>query len=90
MNLILKTTPKKLKRNTFGIHKLIRTGSAEHNQWLATYAITKGMRVKYSEGLIKDGKVVAGETEEGVFDALGLSCPEPEKREVADGKPVWV
>src|ERR1035437_7597985 len=35
--------------STFGIHLLVRTGSAEHNMWLAGCAISKGMRVKYSE-----------------------------------------
>lgn len=75
---------------TFGIHKLIRTGSAEHNIWLASYAMSKGFRLRYGEGLLKDGRVVAGETEEGVFEALGLKCPEPEEREVVDRKPVWL
>ena len=28
--------------STFGIHKIIRTGSAEHNIWLANYAMSKG------------------------------------------------
>jgi hypothetical protein len=28
--------------------------------WLAGYAISKGMRLKYSEGLIKEGKAAAG------------------------------
>ena len=42
------------KPSTFGIHLLVRTGSAEHNMWLASYALSKGMRIKYSEGLIKD------------------------------------
>ena len=51
------------KPSTFGIHLLVRTGSAEHNVWLAGYAISKGMRIKYSEGLIKEGVAVAGETE---------------------------
>ncbi len=74
---------------TFGIHKLIRTGSADHNMWLASYAISKGFRLKYSEGLLKDGKVVAGETEKGVFEALGLPSPKPEEREIVNRKPVW-
>ena len=74
---------------TFGIHKLIRTGSAEHNMWLASYAIKNGFRLKYSEGLLKDRVVVAGKTEAGVFEALGLECPEPEKREIVEGKPLW-
>jgi DNA polymerase/3'-5' exonuclease PolX len=77
------------KPSTFGINQLIRTGSADHNMWLAGYAISKGMRIKYSEGLVKDGVVVAGETEEGVFTALELPCPVPSEREVVDGKPVW-
>ena len=78
------------KPATFGIHLLIRTGSALHNCWLAAYAITKGMRLKYSEGLIKDGASIAGEDEKGVFAALGLPCPLPNQREIADNKPVWM
>ena len=50
------------KPSTFGIHLLIRTGSADHNMWLAGYAISKGMRLKYSEGLIKDELPIAGKT----------------------------
>lgn len=74
---------------TFGIHKLIRTGSANHNMWLANYAISKGFRLKYSNGLLKDGCVYAGATEKGVFDALGLRCPKPEEREIVNQKPIW-
>jgi DNA polymerase (family 10) len=77
------------KPSTFGIHLLVRTGSAEHNMWLAAYAISKGMRIRYSEGLIKDA-AIAGETEKGVFEALGLPYPLPNEREIADGKPVWM
>lgn len=32
----------------------LNTGSSEHNMWLASYAISKGMRIRYSEGLIKE------------------------------------
>lgn len=74
---------------TFGIHKLIRTGSAEHNMWLARYAISKGFRLKYSEGLLKEESVVAGDTEESVFEALGLPFPIPEEREIVNQKPIW-
>ncbi|MGZ4850649.1 MAG: hypothetical protein ACXV2C_04640 [Candidatus Bathyarchaeia archaeon] len=76
--------------STFGIHLLVRTGSAEHNMWLAGYAISKGMRIKYSQGLIKDNKAIAGETEKGVFEALDLPCPSPSQRETVDSKPVWM
>lgn len=75
--------------NNFGIQELIRTGSAEHNTWLASYAISKGYRLKYSNGLVKDG-LVAGKTEESIFTALGLPCPKPEEREIENGKPVWL
>jgi DNA polymerase (family 10) len=78
------------KPSTFGIHLLVRTGSADHNVWLASCAISKGMRIKYSEGLIKDNSVIAGETEKGVFEALGLPCPLPSEREIVEGKPVWM
>jgi len=74
---------------TFGIHKLIRTGSAEHNVWLARYAISKGFRLKYSEGILKEGSVVAGDTEESIFKVLGLPCPKPEEREIVNQKPIW-
>jgi DNA polymerase/3'-5' exonuclease PolX len=78
------------KPSTFGIHLLVRTGSAEHNMWLAGYAISKGIRLKYSEGLIKEEKVIAGEDEKAVFEALGLPYPAPNEREVVTGKPVWM
>ena len=78
------------KPSTFGIHLLVRTGSAEHNMWLAGCAISKGMRIKYSEGLIKEGVEVAGETEQGVFEALDLPYPLPSEREIMNGKPVWM
>lgn len=76
--------------STFGILLLVRTGSAEHNMWLAGHAFSKGMRLKYSEGLIKDGVAVAGENEQGVFEALGLPYPLPSEREIMNGKPVWM
>jgi DNA polymerase (family X) len=78
------------KPSNFGILLLIRTGSAEHNVWLAGYAFSKGMRLKYSEGLIKENAVIAGETEKGVFESLDLACPAPFQRETVDGKPVWM
>lgn len=78
------------KPSTLGINLLIRTGSAQHNTWLAGYAISKGMRLKYSEGLIKDGKVIAGETEESVFTALGFPYQLPQEREMVENKPGWL
>jgi DNA polymerase/3'-5' exonuclease PolX len=48
------------------------------------------MRLKYGEGLIKDSNAIAGETEQGVFDALGLPYPLPYTREMFEGKPIWL
>jgi DNA polymerase (family X) len=76
--------------STFGIHLLVRTGSADHNMWLAGQAFSKGMRLKYSQGLLKDDVAVAGVDEAGVFAALGLPCPAPCDREIVDGKPKWM
>ena len=78
------------KPSTFGIHLLIRTGSAEHNMWLAGYAISKGMRLKYSQGLIKDGTAIAGKTEKEVFNALSLAYPLPSEREIVEKRPLWI
>ena len=68
--------------DNFGVIKLIRTGSADHNMWLAQLAISKGMRIKFSQGLIKDEKVIAGKTEEGIFEALEIPYKEPKDREI--------
>lgn len=76
--------------DNFGIQTLIRTGSGDHNIWLASYALSKGFRLKYSEGLLKDGKVIAGKEEVEVFTSLGLDCVEPRLREIVNQKPVWI
>lgn len=70
-------------RNTWGILLLIRTGSAEHNIYLAKLAIRKGYRLAYSKGLLDEkGEVVASKTEEDVFQALGLDYIPPQDREL--------
>jgi len=89
-NSLFQTDFYRANEKTFGIQTLIRTGSADHNMWLAGYAISRGCRLKYSEGLLKGEAVVAGETEESVFSVLDLPTPKPEQREVRDGKPVWL
>jgi len=89
-NGLLKVDFYRAKPLTFGVHLLIRTGSADHNMWLAGYAISRGMRLKYSEGMIRDDTVIAGENEKGVFEALGLPYPSPSEREMVEYKPVWM
>lgn len=89
-NSLVKVDFYRAKPSNFGIHLLVRTGSAEHNMWLASLAISKGMRIKYSEGLIKENTVIAGEDEKEVFEALGLHYTAPSQREIVNGKPLWM
>jgi hypothetical protein len=37
----------------------------------------------YSQELMKNGVAIVGEDEKGVFEALGLQYPEPEKLELS-------
>ncbi|GAH55034.1 unnamed protein product, partial [marine sediment metagenome] len=62
---------------------LIRTGSAENNVRLCTVARDKGWRLKANgDGLINEaGERIAGDSEESIFEALGLAYQPPERRE---------
>ncbi len=67
---------------TFGTVLLCRTGSKEHNIYIAEQARAKGLAWKTMIGIVDaDGKVVASETEEQVLKAVGLDFIAPEKRE---------
>ena len=61
---------------------LIRTGSAESNIRLSGLAKSKGWRLKASgEGLLdEDGNRIAGDTEESIYEALGIPYEEPHER----------
>lgn len=73
----------------WGAMVVCRTGSAEFNVWLAKRALKAGLRFQPSIGVTRKGEAIAGEDEEGVFEALGLPFIEPKFREVVDGIPVW-
>ncbi len=62
---------------------LIRTGSAQNNIRLATRAKDRGWHLAASgDGLFNEnGQRVAGDTEESVYQALGLPYQPPEKRD---------
>lgn len=78
------------KPETYGIHKLIRTGSAEHNIWLAKFAIKQDLRLQYSRGVVEGNTAIAGLDETEVFHALNLEFIPPELREIgSDRKPIW-
>jgi DNA polymerase (family 10) len=58
------------------------TGSKEHNVRMRTLANELGYKVnEYGVFRLSDGGKVAGETEEGVYDILGLQWMPPEMRE---------
>jgi len=61
---------------------LIRTGSAQNNIRLATLAKKKGWQLKANgDGLFDDhGQRIAGDTEESIFEALGIPYQRPEER----------
>jgi len=88
---------------TFATLLLIRTGSAEHNIWLAQRAKACGGKLHADgSGLELPGqydpvaqrvvnmRVLRAQTEEEIFKALGLPLPLPADRECKDGRPVWL
>jgi len=62
---------------------LVRTGSASHNISLASRARAMGLALKASgDGIFRGDERVAWESEEALFQALGMEYVEPEAREV--------
>src|SRR5688572_6263374 len=58
------------------------TGSKAHNIALRDRAIQRGFKLnEYGLYRVDDGSLVAGETEEGIYEALGLAYVPPELRE---------
>ena len=66
---------------TWGTVLLCRTGSKEHNIWLAERAKRTGGHWQPHEGLTLAGERQPADTEEAVYAALGLPFIEPRKRE---------
>ena len=67
--------------STWGTVLLCRTGSKEHNIFIAQRAREIGYVWQPMRGLTRGGNWLAGETEEEIFRALGLPFIEPERRE---------
>jgi DNA polymerase (family X) len=66
----------------FGSALLYFTGSREHTIHLRTLAKEKGLKInEYGLYDTKTNKRLAGETEEGIYKALGLDYLAPELRE---------
>jgi DNA polymerase (family 10) len=62
---------------------LIRTGSKENNIKLCSRARTKGWQLKASgDGLFnEEGERIAGDTEQSIYEALGIPYQEPQERQ---------
>jgi DNA polymerase/3'-5' exonuclease PolX len=68
---------------TFGTRLLCRTGSKEHNIWLAERAGARGMHWDPYAGLsrVDRAEAVEASSEEEIYAALGLEWIEPKNRE---------
>lgn len=68
--------------STWGSVLLCRTGSKAHNVYLCQLAVSKGWKWCTSVGLFNGkGELLASETEEDIFKALGLGYIKPERRQ---------
>jgi DNA polymerase (family 10) len=73
-----------LPRESFGAALQYFTGSKDHNVAVRTRAVRMGLKLsEYGLFRAEDDSRVAGETEAGVYDALGLQWIPPELRENA-------
>lgn len=69
-----------LPRKSYGAALQYFTGSKEHNIVLRRIAIDKGLKLS-EYGLFRGPKMMAGETEEEIYEKLGLQWIPPEMRE---------
>lgn len=71
-----------LPRASYGAALQYFTGSKHHNVTLRQRAIRQGLTLsEYALARIEDNAVIAAETEEGIYNALGLDWIPPELRE---------
>ena len=70
-------------KRQFGIALLFATGSEKHLEELRRLADSKGLSLT-SQGLCRGGKVIASQTETGIYEALGMPFIPPELREGRD------
>jgi len=71
-----------LPKESFGAAMQYFTGSKDHNVAIRTRAVRMGLKLsEYGLYRVADDSVVAGETEAGIYEALGLRWIPPELRE---------
>ena len=61
----------------------LATGSKKHVEALNALAHAKGFTLD-DQGLRRGSKIIAARTEEGIYEALGLPCIDPELRETGE------
>jgi len=69
------------EEKSFGAAMLYFTGSKQHNIEVRKIAIKKGFKLN-EYGLFKGNQLVAGKTEEEIYEKLGMQYIPPEMREV--------
>jgi DNA polymerase (family 10) len=69
-----------LPKRSYGSALQYFTGSKKHNIALRKIAIDKGLKLS-EYGLFRRSKMIAGETEEGIYEKLGMKWMPPEMRE---------
>ncbi len=71
-----------LPPGTFGAAMQYFTGSKDHNVAIRTRAVKKGLKLsEYGLFRVEDDARIAGETEAGIYEALGMAWIPPELRE---------
>ncbi len=68
-------------KESFGAALQYFTGSKDHNVAMRTLAVRRGLKVNEYGVYDTAGSAVAGDTEEGVYESLGLRWMTPELRE---------
>ena len=66
--------------SNFGSQLLFLTGSHRHNAFLHRRAQNLGMRWNPAFGIYLNGRLLAADSEDDIFEALGLECVAPEER----------
>jgi DNA polymerase (family 10) len=72
------------KEENFGAVWLTYTGSKEANLWMIERAQSMGLEWRALRGVVREGSVIAGKTEEEIYGALNLPFVYPCDREVAN------
>lgn len=67
--------------SNWGAVLLCRTGSKFHNQGLCRHAATRGLHFQPQRGVMRDEEIIASETEESIYAALGVPFQGPTNRE---------